>query len=197
MLKELKSSLSKVPFKNNKVRMAGGVETSDLERKSAVMDAIESDLQRIGKSVFNVTFSALEKNFEESHIGIYYEHGTGEEWDGRYESVKSGYKPNPHRSGRTIVSRSRHIDYSGNGKGKWVDLRGNIRITGSGEAGVHNKSFVKYIGEDTKAYHWYSNVFKNNHDWIMNRLRQAIHNVELTNFLHLRKKKYILGKDMD
>lgn len=200
IVQELKKSAASLPFKNNEVKLAGGVVTSDLKRKQAVMDAINSGLEKVETDIYNVTFTALARDFKDAHIGIYYEHGTGNEWDGKFQSITDApftvdeWSPNPHRDGRTIVSRSKHIDYSGHGKGVWIDLGGNVRKTGSRRAGVRDDNFVKYIGEDTKAYHWYSNAFKNKYSWIINRLRTAIHNVQVSNYLRC-KATYILGKD--
>lgn len=196
LLKELKNSAKSLPFKRNPVRLAGGEVTSDYKRRRAVINAINASMDEIERDVIMLTFTALDNNFKDSHIGIYYEHGTGEEWDGEYETLPGIVpSPNKYRSGRQIVSRSKHIDYAGLGKGKWIDLGGNIRVTASREAGRRTPGFIAYIGEDTKAYHWFSSVFEEKREWIMKKLREAVMKVKPERFIRLSTKNFVLGKD--
>lgn len=183
-----------LPFKKNKVKLAGGEVTSDYERRGALFSSIEGHLEWVESDVLQAVFLSIKENFEESHIGLYYEHGTGDEWDGTMTPVGTNPTPNRYRPGRKIVSRSKFINYAGLGKGRWVDLGGNIRVTGSKEAGRRTPEFVKYVGHDVKAYHWFSRAFDERRSFIMKKIQDAIKSVPLSRYL-IVKSKFILGKD--
>ncbi len=204
LVSNLRSTVLSLPFKDNPVRIGGtigpdgsivgGYLTSDLERQNAVVNSIEGHMSFIEKDVLEVVVTALEKDFEDSHIGLYYEHGTGTEWDGTMTPVSTNPSPNKYRTSKSVVSRSRFINYAGIGRGRWVDLGGNVRVTASGEAGIRNDKFIKYIGDDIKAYHWFSNAFSKRRDKYMQMIREAVKNVPLNKYLIL-KSEFILGRD--
>lgn len=168
LIKQARKNVSAIPFKNNPVKVLNGdnVEiTSDAKRKAAVLRSIraigESKVTSTGQGVIKSTVGALGMDdWKEAHIGLYYEFGTGE------KAIDMGKKANlpmagalgtlnKYRTGKQIVSRSKHVDYCGMGKGIWRDMGGNVRVTGSREAGRHTPGFVKYVGEDVKAYQWF------------------------------------------
>lgn len=188
-----KQNLSSIPFKDNIVRMAGGGITSDEERKSAVMESIIAGrLQWIERKTLSYGVSALDKNFPDAHIGLYYEYGTGTEVDVEADFPGWGKNWNPFRlpiAGAPIVSRSKFT----NG-GFWEDLGGNLRQTKSPRGGTRNASFVRNIGADTKAYHWFSDAFNTIRAKANARYLKAFRTVPLDKYF-IVKKKVVLGKE--
>jgi len=199
ILNDLKYKAAALPYKSNKVRMAGGMVTSDLARREAVVASIvATKLNREINDTVRVTFSALKSNFKDSHIGLYYEYGTGDKASGDYSSLKgiphTAGQYNQYRTGRTIVSRSKHINYAGLGKGKWYDMGGNIRVTGSPKAGVHDAKFRDYIGEDVSAAYWFRDTMQSEAPYIRKQLSIALKSIELKDYFKM-PTKIILGKD--
>ncbi len=194
LVRRVKNRASALPFKDNEVRISGGTPTSDLKRSSALIDSIEGNLRFVERDVLELTVTAMETGFKDSHIGLYYEHGTGDEWDGYEYETNSVASPNKYRKGSSIVSRSMFIDYAGLGRGRWVDVGGNLRVTSSVRAGERDRGFVDYIGEDVKAYYWFSGTFKDNKERYALMIRGAIEKVWLGNYLIL-KRTFVLGKD--
>lgn len=199
MLKSMKTKIGSIKFKDNKVRMAGsyvqeGYVTSDAERKRAVLNSIIAT--RVDNDAYNslkFTIYALKDNFKQSHIGLYYEYGTGRYnyergWEGGIETR------NPHRPGMQIVSRSRHIDYAGLGKGKWYDLGGNIRITGSRYSGRYNAEFRQYIGPDIEAHYWFRNTVREYRSKIIEAIKKAIQETDISKYIKCMRT-FTLGQD--
>lgn len=160
-------NLSKVPVKNNVVRVINGgnfESTSDAERIGAVIKSIGRErVEFLRRGLLQTAIHAIDRaNFTESHVGIYYEFGTGEKAQippaGMLPAVGELGTANKYRTGKSIVSRSKHIDYCGMGKGIWKDMGGNLRKTFSQKAGERTPGFVKYVGLDVKAYSWYRNA---------------------------------------
>jgi hypothetical protein len=195
---KIRGNLAAIPFKNNPVKIltsmtrAGGVTrnnikvTSDQERKDSVLRNISRGaVQDIGDGILKSHVKYTSQEFEKSHIGIYYEHGVGSNWDGVEEKIPSmrGYSSARKARGQ-IMSRSKYIDYQGLGKGVWVDLGGNIRVTKSTRAGEVGAGFKAYVGEETRAYHWFGLALKNNKGSIKKLFRDVI---ESNNIF---KKKY-------
>ena len=158
--------LDQINFKDNPVRVIKGTNneqyTSDAERKQAVIDnVVKFNMKKIGKYVFRGQVAFIKQNFQDAHIGIYYEHGVGSNWDGVEPNVRKppGYSQRG-SFGTKISSRSIRVDYSGYGGGLWVDLGGNLRYTQSPIEGSRGSGFRSYVGEETRAYHWFTNAFK-------------------------------------
>lgn len=189
-------NLQKITFKDNKVRLTGGKVTSDSARKAAVLKSIRKEVIKYVKysrdTIIISAVKALADNFKDSHIGIYYEYGTGL----KAEDVKLPVAGdlNRYRTGKEIVSRSKHIDYSGLGKGVWRDMGGNIRVTGSPEAGRRDQGFKKYIGDDIEAYHWFRNAVRKTRQEIIRIYNRAIAKVNPLDYLNI-KSSFTLGKD--
>lgn len=218
----IKRNLSGIQFKDNPV-VVGGVETSDAERKESLLRSID-----IGGHVrthivnftkyytgiaMDVTVSVMKDNFKDSHVGWYYEIGTGEESDEalyrKYGMTASLGDKNPYRLphvGAPIVSRSRK-------EGSWRDLGGNIRTTGSNIGGIGNvnppkagdgepipqkryrelvKKFYDYIGPDIKAYKWFERAVEEVSDQVLDIYKEAIMSVDIFDpklkIFHLRDK---------
>lgn len=194
---QIKANLQSIKFKDNKVRMAGGVVTSDAKRKGAVIANIVANYtSSTSSSILRGRVRYISDNFEDAHIGIYYEHGIGSNWDGIDAKIPiaSGTSSSAKNGGR-VVSRSARIDY-GIGKGMWIDLGGNKRITGSKKAGRSDAGFMKYIGEETHAYHWFRKAQAQRASDIRKLFRQAIDRVNIFNKKYWRyHKTFTLGRD--
>lgn len=199
VLSEMKYRAKSLPYKTNPVKIVKSgstvVTTSDAQRRDAVIQSIgASRVEREVRDTLRLHFYALNKNFKESHIGIYYEYGTGEKADEaplKIQNLRGSI--NRYRTGKAIVSRSKHINYAGIGNGKWYDMGGNIRITGSPKAGVNDAKFRSYIGEDIEPKYWFSGALKARQEYIKARLRKAI-SIKLDKYLVLRPT-FILGRD--
>lgn len=182
ILANARENLMAIPFKQNDVRLANGSITSDYDRKSAVLNSIVSKrLEWESNRILKGAVSALEKDWKDSHIGLYYEHGTGENSD-FYAPAYSIGDYNPFRRGtRQIVSRSFHI----NG-GVWTDAGGNERQTYSPRGGDRNEGFIKYVGDDTLAYHWFEQAFKQVTDKALALYKEAMTRVHPGKYFRLK-----------
>lgn len=191
---------SSLPFKTNPVRLAGQSDpTSDYERRMALINSIIYErVQNYRDIAYYTTISAMKDNWKESHIGIYYEFGTGEhEEPNPYSKLGD---PNPFRTGKEIVSRSR-FGFTRTKEGKlktlrdekgipiiqntWRDAGGNLRITGSIRGGENDEGFREYIGDDVKAYHWFSKIIDQRRQEIIERIKEAIKKVNPLKFFRL------------
>jgi hypothetical protein len=167
LYKDIYSNASSLVMKDNTVLMANGDTTSDAERKDALLDSILADkIEWIGGEL-HTAVRAIANNFKESHIGVYYEYGTGSAALDNMQSLKyyTLGDRNPYRTGKEIVSRSKYgrmIKEEVNGKGVtvglegyWRDMAGNLRRTRSTWGGVRNEGFIRAIGGDTQPQLWY------------------------------------------
>lgn len=217
-------NVESLPFKDNPVKLADGTETSDAERKKALIDSIRKEgharlyIENFTKYkegvVIKATVSAMSTNFKDSHIGWYYEIGTGEESDpkgyAKYGMTASLGDVNPYRLphvGAPIVSRNKRL-------GTWRDLGGNVRVTGSNIGGIGNpeppypmspevyaalvEKFREYIGEDIKAYYWFEGAVEEVSDKILDIYKKAILSVNIFDpklgIFHINKKVIISDK---
>jgi len=206
---QILANLESIPFKDNPVKIlksmgvAGKLKKSDVEitsdakRKYEVMDnIINSRITWTGRSILSAQIRYTSNNFKESHIGIYHEHGIGSNWDGMDAEKMSPKFSSTRKNSGMVASRSRHIDYIGDGKGIWVDLGGNVRITGSKMAGRTDAGFMNYIGEQTKAYHWFSRALDENRDKILGIYNKALKKIHIGNSKYWKfMSNYILGVD--
>ena len=221
-------NIDSITFKDNPVHMADGSMTSDAERKKALLDSVSKEgharmhvdnfASYYGEVVINASVSAMATNFEDSHVGWYYEIGTGEESDpkgyAKYGMTASMGDVNPYRLphvGAPIVSRSSKHGY-------WRDLGGNLRATESRLGGIGNpdppehispdayaamvERFREYIGEDIKAYYWFESAVEEVSDQILNIYKKAVMSVDIFDpklkIFHINEKiiisdKYIVG----
>ena len=193
------TNLNNIPFKDNPVRVlssAGGseYETSDEKRKAAIYRNLEKALLSVGQSHFKAAVWFTTHNYKESHIGIYYEYGTGSGWDGVH-SVAPDFSSS-RSTDRRIASRSRHIDYSGHGNGTWIDMGGNLRITGSKKAGQVDEGFRSYVGQDIIAMRWFRQALADKRQEILALYKNAVRKVNPVSKDYLiMKSKFVLGKD--
>jgi len=184
----LKDSVNSLNLKRNKVRLVGGGETSDALRRKALLDSIISEKVSVAEGVvIETVVSAMVNNFNDSHIGIYYEYGTGV-YAENVPEVRGLGEDNPYRTGNEIVSRSRK-------NGTWHDAGGNVRITGSLFGGGSGEKFREYIGEDIVPQHWFERTFD---EFIVDEAipmyTKAISKLSPFNYMRV-KRKFVLGRD--
>lgn len=142
-----------IDYSTNIIHMADESVTSDNARKRALIKSIVFDPSRMtwedNYTRLRFTLTAMGSEFEDSHIGWFYEYGTGT----NFRTPPPGIRlpdcgdPNPRRnyhSSEPIVTR-----YRGDNEGLWFDMGGNKRITRSGEGGRHTPTSY-----NTKEYRW-------------------------------------------
>lgn len=204
LYEEVDGEVRKITFKSNPVRMADGSITSDNARKYALFQSIteesfkwfESDLvdkflkmsapsgYKLGMTAMETGVTAMgeQGDYSKSHIGIYYEYGTGQGANtGKLNSLPISLgDPNPWRafgSGQPIVSRSH---------GYWKDAGGNVRKS-SGPGGKRTAEFVKMIGDYTEAYGWFQKAFDNIVPEAAVIYREALNSVNFIDYFHVKK----------
>lgn len=213
-----------LPMKDNEVKLANGGVTSDKARQEALIQSIMSDRVSTFEEywegvVYGTYVGAMEKDFKDSHIGWYYEIGTGEESNPelyrRYGMSASLGDVNPYRLphvGAPIVSRSKR-------DGTWVDLGGNVRSTSSYVGGIGGDEipkgsdgmpittpegykklkdkFRENIGEDIVAYEWYRKAVDEVSNQVLGIYTNAIRKFDIFDpkykIFHL-KEKHIVGE---
>lgn len=186
---------SALPFKDNPVRLAGGSYTSDRDRADELISSIIAErLEWVGGKVLRTAVSAMSTNFEESHIGVYYEYGTGENVEPDETSSKylAMGERNPFRlpvAGSPIVTRSKFYK-----QGRWRDLGGNLRETDARWGGRRDEGFIDYVGEDLEAYHWFSKAFDHVRAKAKERYIKAIESVHFGKFIRLKPRIVLGGK---
>jgi hypothetical protein len=182
-------------IKQHEIHLANGGTTSDAQRKSALLKSIVSDqVKWESDNILRTAVRAMANNFKESHIGWYYEYGTGKRAENlpvtAYRIAAAGIRAHtPHRYGREIVTRSIHD----NG-GTWIDMGGNLRISHSPRGGETDEGFRKYIGDDVEAYHWYRTAYLSCRDDILQIYGKAIKEVHPGKFFKVMPR-IVLGRD--
>lgn len=204
MYRYAKRNLGSIPFKDNKVKLFGGSTTSDRDRKAAVMQSIiEDHFESAGDRIFiaGVTelttsirgsVSALASgDYKDTHIGLYYEYGTGTKasLDGPFHIAQAKWNVpfRPIAAQAPIVSRSRAV----NG-GIWYDIGGNMRVTSSPKGGMRTPAFIAYVGEDTEAHHWFRNAYEQMRREAVDMYRRALREVNPMKFMQV-SSKIVLG----
>lgn len=211
-------NVSALPMKSNSVRMAGGSTTSDIERKNALINSITGDRVYTYEKTWDTMVmgsyvDAMASNFKDSHVGWYYEVGTGEESDpdlySEYGLSASLGDVNPYRLpevGAPIVSRSRR-------DGGWKDFGGNLRSTSSNIGGIGGNEppegiepdryekikaqFRRSIGEDIEAYEWYRNAVEEVREEILSIYTNSIRDLNILDpkyGIFYLNPKYEIGK---
>ncbi|WP_145052817.1 hypothetical protein [Paenibacillus xylanexedens] len=188
---EILRKLDSINFKDNMVRLADGSYTDDRERKAALIGSIlEGDLKANKKRIL-ASVSAMRNDFANSHIGWYYEYGTGTEQKEPYpiDGVE-GTPRNKEKApgvGTAIVTRTRFRD-----GGIWTDLGGNMRLSKARRAGVNDQGFMDYIGEETHAHRWFRDSVQAMRIMLKKRLAQRIKTVPVARYMSI-KPVYVIG----
>lgn len=202
MIENARQNLAVIPFKTNKVRLADSGQTSDADRKMAVINSIINDgFEWIQDYIYVNSYrtqtrvmaevSALKGDFKDTHIGIYYEYGTGENADPAGPMHLALKHWNPYRPvgiRQPIVSRSRKV----NG-GIWVDIGGNVRKTTALIGGRRSENFISFVGEDLPAYHWFRRAFLAMKDEARVTYADALRKVNPLKYIKI-SKRLVLGK---
>lgn len=203
LMREMMSEIQTIDFKDNDVKMADGTVTSDAKRKSALLQSFATQqAEWITRTSLRSMVYAMKSNFKDSHVGLYYEFGTGvENTTSNYESLGDWNPFRIHATGQPIVSRSRHVGMTAGllrGKSAWHDIGGNMRVTGSKRGGQDDGGFRKYIGEDVEAYHWFSDTINTKYmkGQVKEHITTAFQSVRIINYIEINEgqKKFILGK---
>lgn len=206
LAKDVIKRINRLPFKTNKVPLVGGNKTTDADRAQDLVNSIEArvnnyvDSQSIKDSLkggmsykatmgtekmaIPITITAMGKYYKNSHIGWYYEYGTGTKEVIPFAGYWNTDAVNPMRGGHKseIVSRP---------AGVWKDAGGNIRRS-KGKGGVRNEAFIKNVGEDVEAHRWFYKAFKENQGKVLSVYSKHIKKVDYRKYVHA-KSKIVLG----
>ena len=174
-------NIESMNFHKREILLENGT-TSDFIRKRALVNSLTSERFQweLNGTKLSLITTAMSKDFKQSHIGWYYEFGTGS----KYEPPKIGFQlphpgdPNPYRpfgSRTVIVSRSKED----NG-GYWKDMGGNTRRTNSRRGGKPLK------GLETPAYKWFEKAHKETVEDISKELSTVHERVNITKFIEGR-----------
>lgn len=192
--KEILARLDQIEFKDALVRLANGEYTTDRSRKAALLATVVTDTLVSKEKRITATVATMRDNFENSHIGWYYEYGTGTLQKEAYPIA--GFEGSPRNRekgsgvGSPIVTRSRFID-----AGAWEDLGGNMRLSKARRAGNHDADFMKYIEGETKAHSWFRDSVAYISATMDQRLLKAVKSVAVSRYLHVKPVFTIGGKD--
>lgn len=145
--------------------------TSDFQRRQAFLNSFTRDsVARMGGQFIMMTIEAMAKDFEDSHIGLYYEYGTGTKespesplpYMGDWNPVRGARMP-----GRPIYTRP-----VSEGK-TWVDAGGNVRIATS--KNITNLS--KKPGWEIQAQFWFKKAVDEVRDYYLQEIYDAIKHI--------------------
>ncbi|GEN36111.1 hypothetical protein [Aneurinibacillus danicus] len=180
--RKLRNKVGMIPFRSHKVTLESGMVTDDTARSRALADSIQAyvlgQVSLMVNGVYRMAVTAMEKNFERSHIGLYYEYGTGTQELSISPLPRLG-EWNPARNngvpvaGAPIVTRS----------GLWRDAGGNVRTTRSKVAGKP----IKRPGWETPALRWFANTVEENRQAYYMKLTAAVRSVHPGKYIRLRK----------
>jgi len=188
---DAKANAEELPFKNTPVTLYGNVKTSDQARSRDLIDSIQNSLNyeqskmvddiayqfssnaRVENSVVVARVTAMgdKGNYANSHIGVYYEYGTGTQAYGPgYSTVKWQGEENPFRTGSEIVTHGR----------SWIDMGGNVRA--SGKIGGLNEDFFRkknkpWFGTEVPATHWFESAYKKHIENYKSALAKAVFSI--------------------
>lgn len=171
--KQAYSNASGLNLHKHPVRLVGSDETSDFLRKKALLDSISKEkLQWQENDLLKTAVTAMGSDFQESHIGVYYEYGTGTKAEPGGEKYLLMGDKNKYRAGSRIVTRSK----KDSSKGYWTDMGGNKRQSKSPKGGDPLPQY------ETEAEHWFENAFKEIQPFVLDRYREAIKRVPVAKY---------------
>ncbi|BAU28156.1 hypothetical protein DFP93_101232 [Aneurinibacillus soli] len=184
---KLRAKVGMIPFRSHKVTLESGMVTDDTTRGRALADSIQTyasgQVSLMANRVYRTAVTAMERNFEQSHIGLYYEYGTG--------TLELPNSPLP-RMGEWNPARNNGVPAAGapivTRSGMWRDAGGNIRTTISKTSG-------RAIGDpswETPALRWFANTFQENKSWYYAMLMEAVKSVNPGKYIKLRKSIRIM-----
>jgi hypothetical protein len=181
LIARLKMEVAALPFDARPLAITGQGTFSDRDRKQAVLDSI-----RIGEGVVSMetglirmVVDTMKDNFEQSHIGLYYEYGTGSKEDADSPLPRMGdWNPNRGSVGAGADIYTRTSD--------WVDAGGNYR-----KATAKNRVNIddRYSMEGS---HWLSKAFSEITPRYFEEIKQAVFAVNILDYIFV-KESFNLG----
>lgn len=192
LVAEAKNNIRGIQFSKFPIRLAGDAvpevgfrsRTSnygltDASRKSALLSSIVLDKAvRSTASKISVTVNTMANNFKDSHIGIYYEHGTGPYADGFTQVSGAKYEANPNRGGKNIYTRPGQL---------WTDLGGNSRISFA-------KKVQKVNGLAVYSYKWFEKAVKSTEKQFAKVLSEEMQHLHIAKYLQIKSTIVIGGR---
>lgn len=179
---KLRAKVGMIPFRAHKVTLESGIVTDDTARGQELADSIQTyasgKVSLMANGVYRTAVTAMERNFEQSHIGLYYEYGTGTQELPNSPLQRMG-EWNPARNngvpvaGAPIVTR----------RGMWRDAGGNMRTTKTKVAGKP----IKRPSWETPALRWFANTLRENKSRYYAMLMEAVRSVNPGRYIKLRK----------
>ena len=188
-----KKNIRSIQFNQFPVRLAGeaiptagirkttaGYGRTDATRKHALINSIILDKAvKTSVSRVSVAVKTMANNFKDSHIGIYYEHGTGQYASGGFTNVTGAkYDRNPLRIGNDIYTRPGQ---------EWTDLGGNRRISNAGE-------LRKLNGFAVKPYKWFEKAVEIANKQFSKVLSNEMKYLHIEKYLQIKNKIIIGGR---
>ncbi len=189
---EAKKNIRNIIFHQYPVRFAGeavppvgirrttaGYTRTDATRKHALLNSIILDKAvRTTASRVSVTVKTMATNFKDSHIGIYYEHGTGEHADGYTNVTGAKYDRNPLRTGKDIFTRPGQ---------EWTDLGGNRRISNAGK-------LERLNGFAVKPQRWFERAVETTNKRFAEIFSDELKYLQIEKYLQIKDKIIIGGR---
>jgi hypothetical protein len=166
-------------------KTTSGYGRTDASRKHALLSSLVIDkVVKTSNTKMNVMVQTMASNFKDSHIGIYYEHGTGKHlgsnggaWD--FTLVKgSKYEHNPLRRGTDIYTRPGQ---------EWTDLGGNKRISHAGK-------LQKLNGFSIPAYHWFARAVEYANSQFNQVFNEEFSTLHINKYLQIKPNIVIGGR---
>ncbi len=187
MYKEVRASASALPFKNHKVYTVDGV-TSDAERSDKfIASIVQNRVVKLRKGIIHTSVHTMEDNFKDTHIGLYYEYGTGTKEDkdsplpfmGDWNEYRNGGVP---MAGARIVTRPHEL---------FTDAGGNLRVSNSVVPGMP----IKTPGWEVQAHHWFSEAYERMRASYFNRIVAVVRDINPISEKYLKVRTEInLGR---
>lgn len=192
LVKQSKDNLRAIQFHHFPVRLAGeavppvgirrtkkGYTRTDASRKHAVINSIVlGQLQKKADTKMSLVVQTMANNFKDSHIGIYYEHGTGPYAEGFTRIQGAKYDTNPLRSGSDIYTRPGQ---------EWTDLGGNKRISNAG-------SLRKLNGFAVEPQRWFGRAVEYANSKFVEIFSEEFSYMHIAKYLQVKPKIIIGGR---
>lgn len=165
---------SALPFSRINAAHTAEGHTSDAARAAAFLDSfIPNKVIDMKNGVIRMWVDTMAKNFEDSHIGLYYEYGTGHgeaadsplPYMGDWNPIRGAQ-----RTGATIYTRPRVKTDDEVANTTWVDAGGNVRIASS----RHIAKLSGKPGWDITAERWFTKGYEDIRDTYLDKIINAI-----------------------
>lgn len=189
---EAKKNIQNIRFSQFPVNLAGeaipkagirrtpaGYGRTDASRKYALLNSIILDRAvRTTASRVSVTVKTMANNFKDSHIGIYYEHGTGPYAEGFTKVTGAKYEANPLRKGKDIYTRPGQT---------WTDLGGNSRIS-------YARRIQKINGLAIQPQKWFERAVRSTEKRFAEVMSEEMKHLHIAKYLQIKDTIVIGGR---